>query len=179
MRYWVVGGEYRDTSFPRSPPARAKSGYGPYASYGEAYDAWSARARATIDDATVRYRILTEDEGRPRSKARANRARCLARVSAGRHTIGLAAGAVLELERRRHGVARQLGKPGSRQIGAPGIAQQHERAGRGAAPEPGGEALGQRPLVAHVAGEHDVPARRAVDHVARRRPRSRHRSPPR
>jgi len=60
MRYWIVGGEYADTSFTRLAPGKAEERYGPYASYNEAYAAWSARARATIDDATIRYRIVAE-----------------------------------------------------------------------------------------------------------------------
>jgi hypothetical protein len=63
MRYWVVGGEYRDTSFTSFAPGAREERYGPYASYREAYAAWSARARATIDDATIRYRIRADEEG--------------------------------------------------------------------------------------------------------------------
>jgi hypothetical protein len=61
MRYWVVGGEYTDTSFRAFAPGKTEERYGPYDSYHEAYQAWSARARATIDDATIRYRIQSED----------------------------------------------------------------------------------------------------------------------
>jgi hypothetical protein len=63
MRYWVVGGEYRDTSFTSFAAGAREERYGPYASYREAYAAWSARARATIDDATIRYRIRADEEG--------------------------------------------------------------------------------------------------------------------
>jgi hypothetical protein len=63
MRYWVVGGEYADTSFTRLAPGKAEECYGPYATYNEAYAAWSARARATVDDATIRYRIVADDGG--------------------------------------------------------------------------------------------------------------------
>lgn len=62
MRYWVVGGEYADTSFTRLAAGRREERYGPYASYNEAYAAWSARARATVDDATIRYRIIAEED---------------------------------------------------------------------------------------------------------------------
>jgi len=61
MRYWVVGGEYADTSFTRLAPGKREERYGPYANYNEAYAAWSARARATVDDATIRYRIVADD----------------------------------------------------------------------------------------------------------------------
>lgn len=63
MRYWVVGGEYCDTSFSAFAPGKREERYGPYASYREAYDAWSIHARATIDDATIRYRIIAEEDG--------------------------------------------------------------------------------------------------------------------
>jgi hypothetical protein len=59
-RYWVIGGEYADTSFSKLAPGKAEERLGPFPSYGEAYKAWEARARATIDDAMVRYRIVEE-----------------------------------------------------------------------------------------------------------------------
>ena len=62
MRYWVVGGEYADTSFQSFAPGAREERYGPFGNYREAYAAWSARARATVDDATIRYRILAEEE---------------------------------------------------------------------------------------------------------------------
>ena len=62
MRYWVVGGEYSDTSFSAFAPGRREERYGPHASYREAYAAWSVRARATIDDATIRYRIIADED---------------------------------------------------------------------------------------------------------------------
>jgi hypothetical protein len=61
MRYWVVGGEYQDTTFTVFAPGAREERYGPFASYDEAYAAWSARARATIDYATVRYRIVAAE----------------------------------------------------------------------------------------------------------------------
>jgi hypothetical protein len=62
MRYWVVGGDYTDTSFAALAPGAREERIGPFASYHEAHDAWSARARASIDYATVRYRIIAEEE---------------------------------------------------------------------------------------------------------------------
>ena len=63
MRYWVVGGEYTDTSFKTLAPGKREERVGPFAKYADAYAAWSARARATIDDATVRYRIIADEAG--------------------------------------------------------------------------------------------------------------------
>lgn len=59
-QFWVVGGEYTDTSFTRLAPGKTEERIGPFARYQDAYDAWLVRARATIDDATVRYRIVEE-----------------------------------------------------------------------------------------------------------------------
>jgi len=56
--YWVIGGEFTDTSFRKMAPGAKEERLGPFKSYREAYQAWQARARATIDDATVRYRIV-------------------------------------------------------------------------------------------------------------------------
>jgi hypothetical protein len=69
-KYWVVGGEYADTSFRRLAAGVKEERLGPFKSYREAYQAWQARARATIDDATVRFRIVEEKKGAP-VKARA------------------------------------------------------------------------------------------------------------
>jgi hypothetical protein len=62
-RFWVVGGEYADTSFERLAKGASEERHGPFMSYDEAYATWQARARATIDDALVRFRIV--EEGQP------------------------------------------------------------------------------------------------------------------
>jgi cobyrinic acid a,c-diamide synthase len=61
MSYWVVGGDYTDTHFTELAPGAREERLGPFATYREAYDVWSARARATVDVATVRYRIVKND----------------------------------------------------------------------------------------------------------------------
>jgi Domain of unknown function (DUF4170) len=61
MSYWVVGGDYTDTRFNELAPGTREERLGPFASYREAWDVWSARARATVDIATVRYRIVESD----------------------------------------------------------------------------------------------------------------------
>ena len=59
MSFYVVGGQYEDTTFlrliRRDPPS------GPFDTYEEALESWSGRARATIDIATVRYWIVEAD----------------------------------------------------------------------------------------------------------------------
>ncbi len=59
-RYWVVGGEYTDLRFDTLAPGAREERHGPFASYKEAYEIWQSRARATIDDALVRFRIIEE-----------------------------------------------------------------------------------------------------------------------
>jgi hypothetical protein len=66
--YWVVGGEFTDTSFKKMVPGAAEERLGPFRTYREAYQAWQARARATIDDACVRYRIVGEQGKNARGK---------------------------------------------------------------------------------------------------------------
>lgn len=61
MAYWVVGGEYTDTRFATLAPGKREERIGPFASYDEAYAQWRARAVATIDDATIRFRIVAEE----------------------------------------------------------------------------------------------------------------------
>jgi hypothetical protein len=62
-RYWVVGGEYSDTTFKTFAPGKQEERLGPFASYEEAQKTWAGRAWATVDDAHSRYSILTEDDG--------------------------------------------------------------------------------------------------------------------
>jgi Domain of unknown function (DUF4170) len=69
--YWVIGGEFTDTSFRKLAPGAVEERLGPYRTYREAYQAWQARARATIDDATVRFRIVDEHGKTVRDKKRA------------------------------------------------------------------------------------------------------------
>lgn len=56
MAYYVVGGEYRDTTFQELvKPAPVT---GPFETYVEAYEAWRDRARATVDQAYARFQIV-------------------------------------------------------------------------------------------------------------------------
>jgi hypothetical protein len=57
--FYVVGGEYADTSF--AEVVRAEPVLGPFATYQEAFVAWRARAVATIDQAYTRFQILRSD----------------------------------------------------------------------------------------------------------------------
>lgn len=59
-QYWVTGGEYADTGFKTLAPGARPERHGPFASYHQAYEVWQTRARATIDDAMVRFRIVEE-----------------------------------------------------------------------------------------------------------------------
>jgi len=65
-QYWITGGEYADSSFNSLAPGAREERYGPFPSYDEAYKVWQARARATIDDALVRFRIVEESQGQAR-----------------------------------------------------------------------------------------------------------------
>ena len=62
-RYWVVGGEYVDTSFTKLAPGKAEERLGPFDSYNEAQKVWSGRAWATVDSAQTRYMLLVEEVG--------------------------------------------------------------------------------------------------------------------
>jgi hypothetical protein len=59
-RYWVVGGEYADTSFTRIAGGGAEERIGPFATYDDAKAAWQERAWQTVDSAHHRYRIEEE-----------------------------------------------------------------------------------------------------------------------
>jgi len=59
-RYWVLGGEYTDTGFRNLVPGLSEERFGPFETYKAAHDEWQARAWATVDSATKRYRIVEE-----------------------------------------------------------------------------------------------------------------------
>jgi hypothetical protein len=56
--YWVIGGEYADSSFADLLPGREPERYGPFGSYDEARKEWQSRTMATIDNALIRYRVI-------------------------------------------------------------------------------------------------------------------------
>ena len=56
-QYWVVGGEYADTSFRRLVEGAAEKRVGPFDSYDEARKQWAALSMAQVDNALVRFRI--------------------------------------------------------------------------------------------------------------------------
>ncbi len=62
MRYWVVGGEYKDSSFRELVPGKTEERQGPFATYEEAHKVWAERAWATVDDAMMRFRVVGEAE---------------------------------------------------------------------------------------------------------------------
>ncbi len=59
-RFWVLGGEYTDTGFRDLAPGTTEERHGPFETYKLAHDEWQARAWATVDSATKRYRIVEE-----------------------------------------------------------------------------------------------------------------------
>jgi Domain of unknown function (DUF4170) len=55
--YWVVGGEYADTSFTKMASGAEERRVGPFESYAEARRQWAALSMSAVDNALVRYRI--------------------------------------------------------------------------------------------------------------------------
>ena len=60
-QFWVIGGQYKDTSFRELEAGAREERHGPFATYEDAYKAWSGRTRATVDSATMRFRIISDD----------------------------------------------------------------------------------------------------------------------
>lgn len=60
-KFYVVGGEYADTSFAEIANDAAEERYGPYTET-EARMVWRALTGKTVDNALVRYRIRPEAE---------------------------------------------------------------------------------------------------------------------
>jgi hypothetical protein len=60
-KFYVVGGEYSDTSFTTIASGREEQRFGPYGER-EARDIWRGLTGQTVDNALVRYRIRPEAE---------------------------------------------------------------------------------------------------------------------
>lgn len=60
-KYWVVGGEYTDTSFQALAPGASEERLGPYETYQDALKVWSEQAFRTVDNANARYRVVVEE----------------------------------------------------------------------------------------------------------------------
>src|SRR5260370_35588098 len=67
----------------------------------------------------------------------------------------------LQLGQRWHVVRGQQLETVLRRVAAARVSQQHQRAGRGQAAEPGGDAFGRCAFVAHVTGHDGVQTERA------------------
>jgi len=59
-QFWVIGGEYADTTFERLVNGGAKA-LGPYASYDAALEAWRAISIETRPVAHIRYTIAAAE----------------------------------------------------------------------------------------------------------------------
>ena len=58
-RYWVIGGEYRDSDFGTLVPGTEKMA-GPFADEGKARTEWTRLSRCPESKATIRYSIAAE-----------------------------------------------------------------------------------------------------------------------
>lgn len=59
-KFYVVGGEYADTSFSSIIEGKAEEVYGPFGER-EAHDFWRSITGKTVDNAMVRYRIRPDE----------------------------------------------------------------------------------------------------------------------
>jgi hypothetical protein len=61
QQFWVIGGEFRDTSF--NEMIEEAQAFGPFPSYDTALQLWKERSQATRPLAHVRYTIATNNIG--------------------------------------------------------------------------------------------------------------------
>lgn len=61
-KYYVVGGEYADTSFTEIAKGVKEDRFGPFGEH-EAHVCWRALTGKTVDNAMVRYFIRAEEDG--------------------------------------------------------------------------------------------------------------------
>lgn len=62
LQFWVIGGEFEDTSFRRLADGRAEA-LGPFDSYDDAFRTWRQRSDRTRSAAHVRYTITANPAG--------------------------------------------------------------------------------------------------------------------
>jgi len=62
--FWVVGGEYADTSF-REFVGDREAWFGPFADYESARQEWAKHAWLSVDHCNTRYRIECIDPDQP------------------------------------------------------------------------------------------------------------------
>ncbi len=56
-KYWVVGGEYADSSFIKIRPGKELESYGPFDTWDTALGFWRGLTSKSVDDAMIRYDI--------------------------------------------------------------------------------------------------------------------------
>lgn len=59
--YFVIGGEYADTSFTTIADGKTEERFGPF-SEKEAHDTWRALTGRTVDNALIRYRVRPAED---------------------------------------------------------------------------------------------------------------------
>ena len=60
--YWVVGGEYADTSFSRIAAGHGFETHGPFGDRKRALEVWRSLTGKTVDNAMIRYDIASAEE---------------------------------------------------------------------------------------------------------------------
>jgi len=60
-QYYVIGGEYADTSFSKIAEGKTEDKFGPFPEK-EAHDLWRSLTGKTVDNAMVRYRVKPVEE---------------------------------------------------------------------------------------------------------------------
>ncbi len=59
--FWVIGGEYADTSFSSLVDGAKEERYGPFSEAG-AHECWRALTGKSVDDAMVRYIVVADEQ---------------------------------------------------------------------------------------------------------------------
>lgn len=65
QQYWVVGGEYTNTSFTAVVPGKDEEWIGPFGNYEGAKAEWQKRSWQKVDNCFSRYRIETINDDCP------------------------------------------------------------------------------------------------------------------
>lgn len=61
MKFWVVGGIYKDTKFKELAKGKRLEKYGPFNKYSEAKKVWDNYSWKKVDDCFFRYTIIQKE----------------------------------------------------------------------------------------------------------------------
>ena len=61
MKYWVIGGKYKNTKFDSLKDGHQLEKYGPYKTFELAKEKWSVLSWQNVDDCYIKYTVIKQN----------------------------------------------------------------------------------------------------------------------